>query len=181
MSLLKLKRNYANSFLDTCYETASTEKVAEEVSFFIEILDENLQLKRMLKNPVIKPNKKLLILNEIFEKRISKGFEDFLKLIIMNNRADLLEDVLKLYIKLKDEREGIAEVRLTVNHLPDKIEEEKIRVKIADYLGKKVVLNIEQNSEILGGFVAMIDDKVIDGSLRHQLDKIKKTMLKASI
>ena len=181
MSILKLKRNYANAFLDVCTQAGNTGTISEEVSMFIKTLDENFQLRRMLHNPIIKPAQKWNILKEIFGNKISKRFQDFLELIVMNNRADVLEEVLKLFLKLKDDREGIAKVQLSVQFIPDADQADRIRENIEKLINKKVILDIKLDNTILGGFVARFEDKIIDGSLRHQLEKLKKLFLKTSI
>jgi len=181
MNLLKLNRNYANSFLDVCIQEGNISAISEEVNLFIQMLEENPQLSRVLENPVIKPSQKLIILKEIFGTSVTKRFWDFIDLIVLNHRSDILKEVLKLFLKLRDERDGIAKVELTVQYIPDADQTERIRKSIEKLLSKKVVLDIKVDDTILGGFVARFEDKIIDGSLRHQLDKIKKLFLKTSI
>jgi len=40
--------------------------------------------------------------------------------------------------------------------------------------GDKVDLVEEQDSDIIGGFILRVDDKQLDGSIRHQLNELKK-------
>jgi F-type H+-transporting ATPase subunit delta len=100
---------------------------------------------------------------------------------VMNNRADVLVEVLRLYLKLKDDREGIAKVQLSVQFIPDADQTERIRENIEKLINKKVILDIKVDKTLLGGFVARFEDKIIDGSLRHQLERLKKLFLKTSI
>lgn len=181
MNLLKLKRNYANALLDVCTQAGNTHSIADEVSLFLRTLDENPQLKRVMHNPVIKPEQKWNILKEIFGNTISRRFQDFLELIVMNNRADLLGEVLLLFLKLKDDREGIAKVQLSVQFIPDADQTERIRGNIEKLINRKVILDIKVDNTILGGFVARFEDIIIDASLHHQLEKLKKLFLKTSI
>lgn len=181
MSNLKLKRNYANAFLDVCTQAGDTSTISDEIRLFIEALKENPSLKRVMRNPVIKPILKWTILKEIFGNTISERFQDFLELIVMNNRSEVLEEVLVLFLKLRDDREGIVNVELRVQFIPDSEQTERIRENIEKLINKKVILNIKVDDSVLGGFVARVEDTIIDGSLRHQLEKLKKLFLKTSI
>ena len=50
----------------------------------------------------------------------------------------------------------------------------KISVKISDILQKKIVLTVQIQPEIIGGFVAETESISIDGSIKNNLIKLIK-------
>ena len=52
----------------------------------------------------------------------------------------------------------------------------RARQIIEEKSGKKVRLTTIINPDIIGGMILFADDKIIDGSIRHQLDTIHKEL-----
>jgi len=49
--------------------------------------------------------------------------------------------------------------------------------KLANYTGKKVRAKMKLEEALLGGVTVKIEDTIIDGSVRHQLQMMKKSLL----
>jgi F-type H+-transporting ATPase subunit delta len=76
---------------------------------------------------------------------------------------------------------GLEHARV-VTALPiDKQEEAKLTEHLAAITGKKVVLTTEVDPAIIGGFVARIGDKLIDGSTKAKLEALKRSLVQATI
>ena len=61
---------------------------------------------------------------------------------------------------------------------PKEINEEqrkKLLQKLENKTGKKVVLDIKIDDSIIGGGIVRINDDVIDGSIKRQMENIKNT------
>jgi len=56
----------------------------------------------------------------------------------------------------------------------DDEDKEKLKQKLNEKLNKDVLLNYNLDSEILGGLVVKIEDKVIDLSLKAKFEELKK-------
>lgn len=51
---------------------------------------------------------------------------------------------------------------------------DEIIERVRGRLGEDVEINIEINPDLIGGIVVQQDDIVFDGSIRHQLERIKR-------
>ncbi|MDR3627684.1 MAG: ATP synthase F1 subunit delta, partial [Ignavibacteriaceae bacterium] len=102
----------------------------------------------------------------------------FLKFLVDKNRESLLEIIVKIFLELKDEQDGIVtvEVRAPESFTGEQLE--KFKGNLEKTLNKKVRLNLKIDSDIIGGFIAKVDDTVFDASLKHQLELLKKQLLK---
>jgi F0F1-type ATP synthase delta subunit len=47
-------------------------------------------------------------------------------------------------------------------------------------IGKKLSLNLKVDTDILGGFIARIDDSLIDCSIRSELEQMKKSLVETT-
>lgn len=80
------------------------------------------------------------------------------------------------YNRLVNEHYGIKKAEVTTAVPLDKAESEKLHRRLEELVGKKVTMNLQVNPDILGGFVARIDDSMLDGSIRNRLETLKKRL-----
>jgi F-type H+-transporting ATPase subunit delta len=71
---------------------------------------------------------------------------------------------------------GIKTAEVTTAISLDNVEREKLGEHLEALVGKKVSMNVQVNPDILGGFIARIDDSLIDGSIRNRLEMLKKRL-----
>lgn len=79
--------------------------------------------------------------------------------------------------RLVDRQQGIerATVTTAVPIEPDVIEQ--IRQQLQDIMGTEVILTTQVSPSIIGGFVAQVGDRLIDGSTRTRLRELRASML----
>ncbi len=181
MILNKVSNKYAASLLEIVNEKKIDTLILKDVEMVIDLFDSSPQLKRVIANPVVKPEIKQNILEEIFKNKISKELFEFMIFVLKKNREELLYEILKCYLNLRDEFLGLIKVEVTacVNFSE---EQEKLLIKkLEEILNKKVILSFKIDPLIIGGFIARTNNTVIDASLKHQLDSIRKQFLKSTI
>jgi len=87
-----------------------------------------------------------------------------------------LGQVVQAYRRLLDEQHGIKHAEVITAIPLSEIEKENIRKYLESVTGGKVVLNLEVDLNIIGGFVARVDSSLIDGSIRAKLQALRKTL-----
>ena len=80
------------------------------------------------------------------------------------------------YERLLNDHYGIKTAEVTTAIALDNTERERLGQNLEALVGKKISINIQVNPDILGGFIARIDDSLIDGSIRHKLEMLKKRL-----
>ena len=178
MSEYKVSKRYAVSLLESASEKKLVDAIYSDMQLIASTLEANKELIRILSSPIIKPNIKLTILEEIFKSRVNPDTIAFLRFLVDKNRENLLGYIAKIFLELKDEQDGIVnvEVRAPESFTGDQLE--KFKANLEKTLNKKARLNLRIDSEIIGGFVARVGDTVFDASLKHQLELLKKQLLK---
>jgi len=177
MSDFRVSHRYANSFLETVIEKNILEKVSADVQLIVNVLDQNRRLQVMLENPVIRPELKLSVLKEIFEKIISKDTVDFIEFIVSKKRESLLASIGHRFLELRDEHLGIANVAVTSATEFTDDQRKVLQSRLENILKKKVRLNFKIDLNLVGGFIAKVGDTLYDASIKHQLDLLRKQFL----
>jgi F-type H+-transporting ATPase subunit delta len=174
MTNYKVATRYAASFLESAKSKNNLEAVSKDMEALLKVIHENRQLKVMIESPVIKPSLKISILDEIFSKRFDKDSLSFLNFIIKKNRDKHLLDIIRAFLNLRDEELGIINVDVTSAFELTPDQEKDLREKLENQFNKKIRFNFKIDKNLIGGFVAKIGDTVVDASLKHQLDLLRK-------
>ncbi len=180
MSEYKVSKRYATSLLESAAEKNLLDSVAADIELISSTLVANRQLMLVLSNPIIKTNKKIIILEEIFRAKINSETLNFLRFLVEKNREDLLDSITKIFLELRDERLGIVnvEVRTAISFTEEQIG--RFTSNLERFLNKKIRLAFKIDRDMIGGFVAKVNDTVFDASLKHQLELLKKQFFQAS-
>jgi len=177
----RILHRYATSFLETALEKNNLDVVTSDIKLLVETLDQNRQLQLMLDSPIVRPETKLSIMKEIFNEKISKESMGFVEFVISKKRESLLNSIGKRFLELRDDHLGIANVFVTTSTEFSNEQKNVLQSKLEKILDKKVRLNFKTDLNLIGGFIAKVDDTLYDASIRHQLELLKKQFLTGDI
>ncbi|MDM7998952.1 MAG: ATP synthase F1 subunit delta [Dehalococcoidia bacterium] len=129
----------------------------------------------VLANPKVGPEKKKELLDRGL-KGISPTAMKLAQLLVSKNRLHLVKSLAVEYKRLMNAYSGVelAEVTTAVPLEPE--EGEKVGRGLSAISGKRVTLELSVKPEILGGFIARLGDKLIDGSARTRLQELRKSI-----
>jgi F-type H+-transporting ATPase subunit delta len=97
-------------------------------------------------------------------------------ILISKGKLKTASQILEEYNRLLNEHLGIKSAEVTTAIPLDSTEKEKLEENLEALAGKKVSMKVQVNPDILGGFIARIDDSLIDGSVRNRLEMLKKRL-----
>jgi len=174
MSVYRISYRYANSLMQLADEKKIYSSVAKDADLIFSAFESSKELRLVMKSPVIKSSEKKNVLSKIFENKISKETESFLEFVVEKGREDIFFDIFKEFINLRNKKEGILRARIVSAVELDDSLKKKITSKLEKETEKIVQSNFTVDSKIIGGFVAELEDKVYDASVRHQLNLLRK-------
>ena len=177
MADFRVLHRYAVSLLETAVEKKNLDVVTTDVQLLVDTLKQNRKLELMLESPVIRPELKFKILEEVFGKRISKESMDFIEFVISKQRENLLQSIGNRFLELRDEYLGIANVVVTAASEFTNEQKNVLQSRLEKILNKKVRLNFKIDLDLVGGFIAKVGDTLYDASIKHQLELLKKQFL----
>ena len=100
-------------------------------------------------------------------------------LLVSKGGITLVGEIAEEYQQLLDSYHGIEKARVTTAIQLDDDEKTKLAERLGNIVGKKVVLESDVDSSVVGGIVARIEGKLFDGSTRGQLEALKREISRA--
>lgn len=142
---------------------ASIEDAPEATAFF--------------KNPAFSAEEKKAVLGKLIEKvSVDPMVKNFCDLLADNGRVEMLSAVASDYKAMIDAVSGvIAGELITVSELSEE-RKSAIQANLEKQAGKKLELSFATDKDILGGIVLKVGDKVMDASLKAQLQILKENI-----
>jgi F-type H+-transporting ATPase subunit delta len=171
-------RRYAKALFELGVDTGTLTSVVTEVTTMAEAYEESAELRAVLSNPLVAHAAKRAILVDLAERaQISTIVKNTLLLLGDRRRLSVLPSIAQLLREMSDLREGVLRAEVTTATRLSDGYYERLREKLEKMTGKKVVIDKREDPQIIGGVIARIGDRVIDGSLRTQLSEMTNKLL----
>jgi F-type H+-transporting ATPase subunit delta len=179
-----LTNRLAAKYAQAIYELAIVKNMLDEVERQFNILDDTVtqhkELSDMLYHPRVPPAAKKEVIARIFTAELAGFVFNFLFLLIDKRRETALPAIIREYTKLANQSRNIGEAEVTTAVLLSEAELASLAAKLGSVLGKSMVLKTRIDSNILGGVIVKIGDKLIDGSVVRQIQMMKSALMKRS-
>lgn len=176
MSSVIASRRYAYALLTAADEGGFLDEVTSEMEVIGETLAGSRDLVRVLASPLINGDRKTHILEEVFKGKVGDRMMRFLSLIARKKRAGILAGIASEFKVLLDEKNGVVNVDVTSAAELSAEQAKDLVNGLATYTGKKVRARMGLDSELIGGVSVKIGDTILDGSIRHQLQVLRRTL-----
>ena len=171
---------YARALLQLANHTQQAEQMRAELEAVGQVLDANPTFGKMLADPGVSEAKRDTLIERAFRDRASPTMLNFLRLLNSKGRIALLEEIITGYDELLEEQLGNIDVDVTVAQPLTNDQLEQVRQKVSKSLGRNAVINQKVDPSIIGGLVLRVQDKLIDSSVRHQLEMMRRQLLAAT-
>ena len=181
MVSLKVSNRYALSLLSIALEKNMLDTFYNDVKLLISTFNESDELQRVVESPVIRPEVKISILDEIFSPKIDKETINFIHFIIQKRREEILYSVAKRFVDLRNEHLGIVELLVRTAFELNDDQKEVLKVRFEKILNKKTIMIFKVDNNLVGGFIAQVGDTVYDASMKHQLELLKKEFVQGGL
>ncbi|MGZ8152328.1 MAG: F0F1 ATP synthase subunit delta [Methylovulum sp.] len=173
--LATLARPYAAAVFKRAKETGSTAGWSQSLAFMSAVLV-NEDIFVYINNPKIGKQRLLAVMLDICQGQIDGEVENFLKLLVHNNRLSLISSITKLFEAYKAEDEGYMDVEVSTAYGFSEEKQLEFAEKLEKTLSKKVHMNVTVDKSLIGGVLVRAGDRVIDGSIRGQLQQLAKRL-----
>ena len=169
-------REYAEALFGLAADAGQTEAFADGLTLVEEQLDENPGFTDMLASPAISREERADALSRAFEGKIPLGELIWLRMMVSRGHARRLRETFACFRELARERRGESTARVTSAVALTEDEAERLRAKLEERFGKKMILERAVDPALLGGIRVETEGRVLDGSLRTRLQEIKEVM-----
>jgi len=166
---------YVKSLLGLAQEHKALDRVHSDLLLLTKTLDASRELVLMLRNPVIRSDKKWKILKELFSGRVNRLTLAFFEIVCRKGREGILPQIAKEFHAAYKTVKGIASASIiTATPLAGKLRKEIEKLSIQLSRKGSVELIERTDNEMIGGFILSVGDKQIDASMKSRLMILKR-------
>lgn len=140
---------------------------------FWQIVLDNKDLKELLFHKQIMPEDKTKIIKKIFAEELQQDILHFILILIEKRREYHLELIIAEFNNLVDNAESILHVEVTSAVELEESQLEKLKSKLDSLLDFNIEIKNKIDEDIIAGLVLKVEDYIIDGSLRTELNKLQ--------
>jgi F-type H+-transporting ATPase subunit delta len=170
-------RRYSQAVFEIALETKELDRWQSDLKKVVSVVGDAAFM-ALLESPRFHFEDKARLLSERL-RGINPMALNLVLLLVTRGRLSIIGDIADGYQRLLDSYRGIETAEVTTAVPLD----DKDKVKLAEHLGamvgKKVRLKCEVDPSLIGGIVARIGDKLLDGSTRSKLMALKRELVGA--
>ncbi|GAB3499087.1 F0F1 ATP synthase subunit delta [Spirosoma knui] len=178
MAVATVAARYAKSLLDLAQEQGITETMYKDMLFFKNTVAQSRPLMLMLKNPIVRAEKKSAVIKAAFSNRVNPVTMAFFQIIAKKNREGIMDAIADEFINQYDRLKGVERATvITTVPLSDTLREKFRTIVMQTTGGKLVELEEKIDQKLIGGYILRVGDRQIDGSIRSQLNELRLQFL----
>ena len=170
----ELALRYAKALFELALEGKQLDAIEADVKQLEELLALSADTTRMIHNPLLSRKIQETAIAAILKHLgISTLTTQFCQLLAANRRLPLLPLILSTFLTLLSEHRGQVTAEVTAAVALRENQVVAIRGSLKEALKHDIRLNVKEDAEILGGLVIKIGSKMLDGSLKNKLERLR--------
>ena len=171
---------YAQALVELVLDPKSAlapEVALNGLSEFNAIVDSSADLKNVLLSPAVPVAKKRAVAGRFADQlAMPPLMRNFLNVVIDHRRIGLLKLIRESVQAQLDARQGIVEAKIASARTLADGERDALTSALAKMTGKQVRGSFSVDPELMGGATARVGSKIYDGSVRGQLDRLRRKL-----
>lgn len=175
-----IANRYGKALLKLVQETGSGKKVLSQVKVLSMALSTVPDFRKTVESPAVPTSLKLPMFRAaLAPEALAPDLERFIDLLARNERLNNVFYIFNSFVRLWYDSLGILSGRLTLPYVDANTSTlvEDIRSIIHNRTGKDLELEVVVDREIIGGFRLKVEDRLLDASVSHQLDIIRRQFM----
>ena len=169
-------KRYAGALFEIAQEQNQVSRFHSELKLIAEAIESVPEAQAYLDNFLISPKEKKETLQMIFADKVSPILLNFLLLLTDKRRESYVGAIFTAFSMLYDEVEKIKNTELYTAIEVSSEEVKALAEKLSAVTGYTIRIVPHVDSEVLGGVKLRIGDRIIDGTLKKQLERLGNQM-----
>ena len=170
---------YARSLFEVAKERGKLDVVKEQLGEVADLLEANRQVAVFFFSPYFSTEEK----KEGLHRAVSDAepaLINFLELLIENHRMPVVLRARRQFDTLWDHEHRRLPVEVTSAVALDPAVVDQLGRRIGAQTGQNIQLTSKVDPSILGGIVLRVGNSILDASIRHRLDELRRQVAKAT-
>jgi len=172
----RASRRYAEALFQLAQETGQLDWLEQELEALVQITAGAPELRRLLDHPEVPRERKFGLLDRVLAGAVSPVLLSLLKLLVERGRQQALGAIAADFGALADAARGLLRVQVTSAVRLSEEQLERLTKVLSHLTGKRIALESEVDPEVLAGAQVRIGDRVIDGSARTRLERLRANL-----
>jgi F-type H+-transporting ATPase subunit delta len=172
-------RRYAEAAFEIALRDKTVERWRADLDQAAATLD-SAELSEALANPALPLKQRIDIVNGVFA-GLSEPVRNLVLLLLRRDRIRQLPRVAAEFRRLDDRRNNIVHAIATSASPLDDAELRAITARLEQMSGGQVALETAVDPDLIGGVVVRIGDRLIDGSVRGRLERLRNKLAAGTI
>jgi len=171
-----LAKRYARALFELAEQAGQINAIAGELKTFTALLEEQPRIKAFIMSQDVEKKRKLEVLEDLLKDKATPLIYQFLTVLVEKGRQNYYAEIVFEYNRFQDQKDGRVHAQV-ISAVPLQKEQlERVRQQLADNLKAEIILDHMVDASILGGVIIRVEGKVIDGSLRKQVERLRREL-----
>lgn len=172
--------SYARALLELALERNAADQVSQELVEIRQLISNNPDFETLLRIPSVQKEQRSVFIDRVLGAHVHPLIRNFLGVLGNRNSVYLLGEIADAYEALDNERIGKLDVEVSVAEALDPKALAEVQQSISTALGKKAIVKQKVDPSVIGGLTLKIGDRLIDASVRSQLNIMRDNLLNAA-
>jgi F-type H+-transporting ATPase subunit delta len=171
----KIAAPYARALFDFSVEKNIMHQITADFQNLDIFLNETVELTEYFNNPIVSKEAKREVLTKILKSQINTETFKFLMILVNRDRINLLTSIIARYLELVYETASIKMIEVSTAFAFTNLQKNTLIKKLKELTNaREIRLVITVDPSLIGGFLIKTESKVIDFSIKNQLQKLAK-------
>jgi F-type H+-transporting ATPase subunit delta len=173
-------RRYAEAAFEVALRDGTLERWRAELDLAADVIGDP-RIVANLANPAIASEKRAATLGEMLSRHVSGPVLNLIQLMLRRGRIEDVQRVASEFRRLDDERQGIVHASVTSAAELTQDEVRALTARLEQTTGGRISLEVDVDPSLLGGLVVRVGDRMIDGSVRGRLERLRNQLLAGAL
>jgi F-type H+-transporting ATPase subunit delta len=173
-------RRYAEAAFEVAERDSTVADWRSELEVAAELAGDERSLE-VLANPAIPVERRSAALGSMLGDRVSRPVQNLIMLMLRRGRIDDLTRVAAEFRRLDDARQGITHATATSAAELTKDEVRALTARLEQSTGGRIALDVQVDPGLLGGVIVRVGDRLIDGSVRGRLERLRNQLISGAL
>jgi F-type H+-transporting ATPase subunit delta len=166
---------YARALFDFSVEKNIMHQITADFQNLESFLTEATELNDYLNSPIVNQEAKCEVLTKTLKSQINTETFKFLMLLVKRDRINILKSVIANYLELVYETASIKMIEVSTAFPFANLQKNLLIQKLKELTNaREIRLLITVDSSLIGGFLIKTESKIIDFTIKNQLEKLAK-------
>jgi F-type H+-transporting ATPase subunit delta len=172
-----LAERYAAALFELADERHALDEVAGDARELRAMLQGSGDLLRLVRSPVLsRADQGRAMAALAANAKLSKLTADFIAVVARNRRLFAVPAMIEAYLRKLAERRGEVTAEITAAQPLTDAQQGALSEQLRRVVGGRVAIDVQVDPSLLGGMIVKIGSRMVDGSLKGQLQRLQLSM-----